>query len=159
MASVDGDGKLDLVVSSKSEKGVRRRKILKFEESGAIAQESLMNTERALSAGYASSLADVDNDFEPEMVMGAGEAGETRVFEVWAVKNRYYEYSAALSYEAPQVLPLSATFWDYLERLALSFTPYQTFMFLEILFEIRNQHKILRKKESKNFIFCQNPPK
>jgi hypothetical protein len=35
--------------------------------------------------------------------------------------------------------------------LTLSFTPYQTFIFLEILFEIRNQHKILRKKIDKNF--------
>ncbi len=30
--------------------------------------------------------------------------------------------------------------------LTLSFTPYQTFIFLEILFKIRNQHKILSKK-------------
>jgi hypothetical protein len=41
--------------------------------------------------------------------------------------------------------------------LALSFTPYQTFMFLEISFKIRNQHKILEKKVDENFIFCQNP--
>jgi len=30
--------------------------------------------------------------------------------------------------------------------LTLSFTPYQTFIFFEILFKIRNQNKILRKK-------------
>jgi hypothetical protein len=30
--------------------------------------------------------------------------------------------------------------------LTLTFTPHQTGMFLEILFKIRNQHKILRKK-------------
>jgi hypothetical protein len=31
-------------------------------------------------------------------------------------------------------------------RLTLFFAPYQTFIFLDILFEIRNQNKILRKK-------------
>ncbi len=41
--------------------------------------------------------------------------------------------------------------------LTLSFKPYQTFMFLEILFKIRNQHKILRKKVDKNFIFVKTP--
>jgi len=37
--------------------------------------------------------------------------------------------------------------------LTLSFTPYQTFIFLEILFKIRNQHKILRKKVDKKIYF------
>jgi len=37
--------------------------------------------------------------------------------------------------------------------LTLSFTPYQTFISLEILFKIRNQHKILRKKDDKKFYF------
>ena len=31
-------------------------------------------------------------------------------------------------------------------NLTLTFTPHQTGIFLEILFKIRNQHKILRKK-------------
>jgi hypothetical protein len=49
-------------------------------------------------------------------------------------------------------------------ELTLSFTPCQTFIFLEILFKIRNQNKIPRKKIDKlkidkNFIFCQNPQK
>jgi hypothetical protein len=43
--------------------------------------------------------------------------------------------------------------------LTLSFTPYQTFIFLKILFKIRNQHKILRKKYDKNFNFLSKPPK
>jgi len=43
--------------------------------------------------------------------------------------------------------------------LTLSFTPYQTFIFLEILFKIRNQHKILRKKVDNKFNFMSKPPK
>ncbi len=43
--------------------------------------------------------------------------------------------------------------------LTLSFTPYQTFIFLEILFKIRNQHKILRKKIDKKFYFLSKPLK
>jgi hypothetical protein len=39
--------------------------------------------------------------------------------------------------------------------LTLSFTPYQLFLILKILFKIRNQHKILRKKLIKNFIFVK----
>ena len=37
--------------------------------------------------------------------------------------------------------------------------PHQTGIFLEILFEIRNQHKILRKKVDKKFHFLSKPPK
>jgi hypothetical protein len=43
--------------------------------------------------------------------------------------------------------------------LTLSFTPYQTFIFLEILFEIQNQNKILGKKVDKKFYFLSKPPK
>ncbi len=46
-----------------------------------------------------------------------------------------------------------------LKVLTLSFTPYQTFIFLEILFKTRNQHKILRKKVEKKFYFLSKPPK
>jgi len=42
-------------------------------------------------------------------------------------------------------------------RLTLSFAPYQTCMFLDILFEIRNQYKVMRKKVDRKFYFCQNP--
>ena len=45
------------------------------------------------------------------------------------------------------------------KRLTLSFTPYQTFIFLEILFKIRNQHKIPRKKVDKKFHFLSKPTK
>jgi hypothetical protein len=41
----------------------------------------------------------------------------------------------------------------------LSFTHYQTFIFIEILFKIQNQHKILRKKVDKKFYFLSKPPK
>jgi hypothetical protein len=47
--------------------------------------------------------------------------------------------------------PVRALFINKL--LTLSFTPYQTFIFLKILFKIRNQHKILRKKVDKKFYF------
>ncbi len=40
--------------------------------------------------------------------------------------------------------------------LTLSFTPYQTFIFLEILFKIRNQQKILKKKV-KILFFVKTP--
>jgi len=42
--------------------------------------------------------------------------------------------------------------------LILSFTPYQTFIFLEILLKIRNQHKVLRKKVDKKLYFLSKPP-
>jgi hypothetical protein len=47
----------------------------------------------------------------------------------------------------------------YTVTLTLSFKPYQTFIFLEILFKNRNQDKILRKKLTKNLFFFQNPQK
>ncbi len=37
--------------------------------------------------------------------------------------------------------------------------PHQTGIFLEILFKIRNQHKILRKLVEKKFYFLSKPPK
>jgi len=46
-------------------------------------------------------------------------------------------------------------------HLTLSFTPYDfhmTFIFLEILFKFRNQHKILRKKVDTKFHFLSKPP-
>jgi len=43
--------------------------------------------------------------------------------------------------------------------LTLSFTPYQTFIFFEILFKIWNQHKVLRKKVDKKFYFLSKTPK
>jgi len=43
--------------------------------------------------------------------------------------------------------------------LTPSFTPYQTYIFFKILFKIRNQHKILRKKVDKKFYFLSKPPK
>jgi hypothetical protein len=52
------------------------------------------------------------------------------------------------------ILGSDATRW-----LTPSFTPYHTFMFLEILFEIRNQYKILRKKVEQNFYFLSKPQK
>ena len=56
---------------------------------------------------------------------------------------------------------------DLLEKLAtigifldltMSFAPYQTFIFLEIVFEIQNQHKVLRKRVDKKFYFLSKPP-
>ncbi len=49
--------------------------------------------------------------------------------------------------------------FDFMNSLTLSFTSYQTFIFLEILFKIRNQHKILRKKVEKKFYFLSKPLK
>jgi len=43
--------------------------------------------------------------------------------------------------------------------LTLTFTPHQTGIFLEILFKIRNQHKILRKKIDKKLYFLSKPQK
>ncbi len=43
--------------------------------------------------------------------------------------------------------------------LTLTFTTHQTGIFLEILFKIRNQHKILIKKVDKKFYFLSEPPK
>ena len=41
----------------------------------------------------------------------------------------------------------------------MSFTPYQTFIFVKTLFKIWNQHKILRKKDDKKIYFLSKPPK
>ena len=43
--------------------------------------------------------------------------------------------------------------------LTPSFTPYQTYIFLKIIFKIRNQHKIPRKKVGTKFYFLSKPPK
>jgi len=56
-------------------------------------------------------------------------------------------------------LKLLKDLWKFQKVLTLSFTPYQTFIFLEILFKIRNQHKILRKKVDKKFYFLSKPLK
>jgi hypothetical protein len=41
----------------------------------------------------------------------------------------------------------------------MSFTPYQTFIFLEFLLKIRNQNEILREKADEKFCLLSQPPK
>lgn len=96
-ADVDGDGKLDLLVSVKDNKGAVARQILKFLESGIIAQRKPQEIERELYPGYASSLTDLNNDFTPDLVMTTKDGHDgSMVFEEWVMDtntaNRDYEF-------------------------------------------------------------------
>jgi len=74
----------------------------------------------------------------------------------WSNRKKTCQLDNFTSYDT--VLVIFGRLWNRWKS-TLSFTPYQTFIFLEILFKIRNQRKILRKKVEKKFLFFVKTPK
>lgn len=103
LSSVDGDGKLDLLVSVKDNKGAVVRQILKFSELGKISQRTQQDAERELYHGYANSLTDLNNDLTPDLLLTAREGESAMVFEEWMIdtSNSKQVYELHAKYDVP----------------------------------------------------------